>query len=107
MDEPEWCKHLNKISDRQPFAVMYKKEDHFDRFEPHNYNPDRKDYSDTCILRDAIIAHMQKMVEDTHFEHYEKFRAQIKMDERSARGHDKNIFSVNDNSQVQKERIRI
>lgn len=83
LDEDQWVDHLEKISERQPFAVMCNNEGYFDNFLPHNYDALDPGMSDTTTLRDAIIAHMKELVDNTNFEHYENFRADIKKLERS------------------------
>lgn len=82
-DEEKWKSHLAKISSRQPFACMYNEAGYFNRFGDHNYNPNNENQTDTSVLREAIIAHMPELVENTHYEHYEKFRAKERVKERA------------------------
>lgn len=40
------------------------------------YNPLNENFSDTKVLQAALIAHMCDLVDSTHYEHYEAFRAE-------------------------------
>jgi len=74
-DEAEWIEHLHKIAQRQPFACLNTSSRHMDPNDPLRINPNNETYSDTTILRAAIVAHMCELVDSTHFVHYEDFRA--------------------------------
>ena len=73
-DEIEWINHLNKIRSKQPFACMNRKYDVDAWFK--DYNPLNEEFSDTKVLQAALIAHMCDLVDSTHYEHYEAFRAE-------------------------------
>ena len=77
-DENQWCEHLNQIASRQPFACMCDTPGYFDTFYPHEFDAMNARMSDTVVLRSAIIAHMNELVDVTHYEHYEEFRAEVK-----------------------------
>jgi septin family protein len=81
-DEIEWINHLDKIRSRQPFACMNRKYEVDPWFK--NYDPLVDCYSDTKVLQAALIAHMCDLVDSTHYEHYEAFRAEELQKETSA-----------------------
>lgn len=93
IDEDEWIDHLRKIKSRVPFACMLDNKND-ERFPDYDANCDS--YTDTNILRAAIIAHMCDLVDSTHYKHYEHFRAKVLMEKHHVRSSRQEHFTKHD-----------